>query len=240
MIHKITEQQLQDYISCPVYYYFKYCSGIGIESPKTMTKLLNKVTSGFFMKMTDGKLLSAYDLKRKWDMVCSKNSDSIDSKKNINGFSLLNTMYRWAENEQLIIAGEQASFVYEVNIGNEDVASLSGTLRTIMVNKKNQLEFLWVDYGNKILDQSILDLDTKTTIDCAAFEKLYNKQILGCRVHNVKFNKDMYTTRNKMHYERLNSTLTAVVNSIKNNVVYPRQSVMCANCRTKDLCLGWS
>jgi hypothetical protein len=242
---KITEKQLIDYMKCPVYYYFRYANDFTVSETQSFNKLLSKVASGFFLQLMNNKIMPMYDVKRKWDMISKANTDIINSKRNIEGLGLLNAMYNWAANRELRIASEQMPYIYEINNGSKNPAdyhiiSLSGVMNTIMVNEKDNLEFLVLDFSSKIREQADIDLDLKVTIDCAVFEKKYGKRILGCRWHSVKHNKDFYTTRNAMDYQRLDKILKNVVKSIRQNIIYPRSSPLCSSCRAKHYCKGWS
>ena len=70
MIYQLTEDQLMDYLYCPIYYGIRYNSKIRAERAVTMPKLVQRVINAFCMKLMDGEVMRPDIMKRKWDMLC--------------------------------------------------------------------------------------------------------------------------------------------------------------------------
>lgn len=235
----ITEQQLQDYMSCPIYYNLRYNNQHVIDKAITMNSLLNQIVSGFCLKLMDQQLMSLYDIKRKWDMLCNKHPDIIDSRKCIEGMVMLTKFYNWAAENQILIGDVGRTYAVLFKVGN-DVTELKGTIGIITVTKNKQLEELIVSFSNKLPDQSQLDMNLKTTITNVAAYHIYNSSLLGTKILHAKTGKVFYTTRDpNSEWRRLGIIATNVAKSIKAGVWYPHESPLCISCRVKDFCRMW-
>ena len=113
-------------------------------------------------------------------------------------------------------------------------------MHPIAVTKDNQLELLLVNFSGKTPNQLELDTKLKYTIDMLAWNRA-NKdmQIVGTRMHLVKQNKDLYTTRSINDYERLKSSINGIDKSIQYELYYPRETYMCNSCAYRNYCRAW-
>ena len=64
-------------------------------------------------------------------------------------------------------------------------------------------------------------------------------KIDATRIHLIKSNKDIYTTRNLNDYERLKSTVNNIAKSIQNELYYPRETFMWNSCNYRNYCRAW-
>ena len=237
MAYELTETQLFDYIKCPLRYDSQYNLKIVPENHPSFAQLLNVATSAFFFGLMNGKVMSTGLLKRKWDAVCEANQDIISPQKCLEGLSALLNMYRWAENEQLMISDLKIPFTYT---GVPNVL-ISGEIEGAIVPvKRKKFEILYMDYGYRYPDQALIDTKLKYTLDWVAFHDLFPKQKLaGIRIHHVKTSKDWYTVRAKEDILRLREAVRNIAVSIKNRLFYPRENVMCSSCDMKLYCRAW-
>jgi len=100
---QITEQQLFDYISCPVKYDIKYNKNIDIDEPISMNILLNKMFHFFSINLLNQKVLTPNQLKNKWDSTCNLYPAYIDTKKNLIGIDYILKMHNWAKNNEMTV-----------------------------------------------------------------------------------------------------------------------------------------
>lgn len=234
----ITEQQLFDYIMCPALYDVKHNKNIKIDEPISMTRLLSKVSKYFYTTLLNGSVPSSSDLKKKWDSICNQHPGYMDSKKNLEGISLIMKLLQWASSEQIRVADidSQYRLMFKTNIGPVE---LVGTMGTILAIPKERFELLITDFSSKVPDQTLVDMKLKYTIDSYAFQGVYNRRVDGIKIHNVKNAKDFLTFRSEDDFSRLERTIANVAQCIKSNLYYPRESVMCSTCTTKDYCKAW-
>lgn len=234
----ISEQQLFDYMKCPALYDFKYNKSIRIYEQVSIPKLLSGIANYFYFSIMNGKVPTSNDLKRKWDSVCTNNADYIDAKKNIEGMGSIINMFRWAQDERLIVADINSAYRLTFIHENKPV-ELVGSMGTILLTANNKYELLVTDFSSKLPDQTLIDMKLKYSLDCLAFSKTYNKEISGVRVHNIKNNKDFYSSRFDDDLKRFESSLINVVKSIRENIYYPRESTLCGPCAVKEYCKVW-
>lgn len=234
----INEQQLFDYITCPAMYDVKHNKHIQIGETVSTAKLLNKVAKYFYVNLLNGKVPSSNDLKKKWDSVCNQYIDYVDSKKSLEGMGLIMKLLQWAGSEEIIVVDIDSPYrlMFKSNIGPIE---LIGDMGAILSLPNNKYELLITDFSNKIPDQTIVDMKLKYTLDSYAFQGVYNRQVDGIRVRNVKNAKDFLTFRSQDDYRRLEQTVANVATCISQNLYYPRESIMCASCNAKEYCKVW-
>ena len=238
-IIELTEQQLFDYISCPVYFSLRYKNKYGIGNSVSMKSLLNQVVNGFCMKLIDGEVMSSYDMKRKWDMLTKKHPDIIDQKKNLQGISLLVQFWRWAANKEIMVVDVGSTYRLTFEPTDKKIF-LTGMMGILTINKAKQIEQLIVDMSNKIPDQDRLDMSLKISLVHVAFKRLYKIPLLGTKILYAKTGKELYTTRDAdVESKRLEKIVSNVAKSIEQNIWYPHESPLCACCRVKDFCRMW-
>ena len=237
MTYELTETQIFDYIKCPLRYDSQYNLKIVPENHPSFAQLLNVATSAFLLSLMSDKVMSTGLLKRKWDIICETNQDIISPQKCLEGLTALINMYRWAENEQLIVSDLKIPFTY-AGVPNLFVTGeIEGAIDAV---KMNSFAILYLDYGYKYPDQALIDTKLKYTMDWVAFKTLYPKQRLaGIRIHHVKSAKDWYTVRAKEDFLRLREAVRNIAVSIKNRLFYPRENVMCSSCDMKLYCRAW-
>lgn len=238
MHYTLTEEQLFEYIKCPIRYDAIYNKHMITGEEPSMQKYLGKIATYFLMQLMDGTVVSTDILKRKWDKLSEQHPDYITPQRNLEGIDKLMRFYRWAENEELIVG--DVSIPYELTLReDDDLLDFRGEITTIAVGKHGQKPYLlYLDFGNRFPDQAMLDMKLKYSLDSYATAKTTGKQ-LGIKVHHVKKDKDFFVMRSAMDYARMKKILFNVAKSIYHGLYYPRENVMCSNCDMINLCRIW-
>lgn len=231
----ITEEQLFDYITCPCYYDMKYNKGIPVSKEVTMQSLLDQVSRHFYSNLLNKKVCSMDELKRKWDSICEKNKEFINSKRNIEGMNYIINFARWASENKLILADFDST--YSIFL---DGVEVQGTIGPISVLPGKRCELLSSRFSNREPNQSDIDKKLKFTLDCYAFKNAYDHDISAVKVVHFKNNKEFTTHRTQTDYDRLCSTVQGVAKGISAGAYYPRESVFCTTCPLKNYCKYWS
>lgn len=232
---RITEQQLFDYMTCPVKYYLKYKSKIVVPEEVTVNKLLTQITKYFYNTVANGKLPSLKQMQNKLDSLCEANKDIITPKKSIEMWGQVYNFYNWACDNKIAVIDTDTK--YAITLGEHIV---EGTMSPIAITPNQKLELLLINFSTRVPDQIEIDTKTKYTLDMMAFNKANSDmQIDAVRIHLLKQNRDLYTTRNINDYERLNSTVNNIAKSIQNELYYPKETHMCTSCNYRNYCRAW-
>lgn len=238
MIYNMTLQQLMDYMSCPVYYSFKYAKNqMYIDQTPTFSKLLNRVISGFCIQLMGGKVMRLDIMKRKWDMLCKQNLEVINSSKAREGMARLYKFYLWAQKEELRIADVGSEYIIKFNTDSGNQIHLHGSLGIIAVNSNDTPESLIFSYQNAFPDEASFDTRMDITFDHLGFKSVYHQRLFGTKIHHLRSGHDFFTTRdNEDEYPRLQKIVNNVHKAIKYKIWYPHESPMCQKCKVKNFC----
>lgn len=231
----ITEDQLFDYIKCPAFYDMKYNKNFKTEEYKSVNEFLKPVANFYFTSIFNKRVPSGAELKGKWDTICRKNPIHIDTKKNIEGMGLLINLERWGNNNKLYLA--EFNTGYTVKIGDIEVR---GTIGPVQATMDKQLILIDPKFVARCPEQSEIDRKLKYTLDCLAFKEAYKHEINAIKVVHIKNLVEMYTTRDRLDFDRLESTVKGVVNGIESDVYYPRETSFCNSCSLKQYCKYWT
>lgn len=232
---KLTEQQLFDYSYCPVKYFLKYKTKIVVPEEVTINKLLTQVAKYFYTTVANGKVPSLKQMQNKLDAICEANREMINPKKAVEMWGLVYNFYNWACDNKIAVVDTDTR--YAIPIGEHII---EGAMNPIALTPNKNLEILIVNFSNKIPDQLEIDTKLKYTLDTFAFNTA-NKdmKIDATKIHLVKSNKDIITTRNINDYDRLKSTVNNIAKSIQNELYYPRETFMCTSCNYRNYCRAW-
>lgn len=240
MVYDITEDQLFDYLYCPIYYQLKYKHArFLVDRPPTMNRLLNQIVRGFCIKLRDGIVEPLPVLRRRWDMLCKKYPSYLNNQRIREGIADLNKVYNWAYANELRIANVGSNYTLLARDGQDEI-TYHGTLGIIIANHNNIPENLVFDFSKTVQDQALLDLKLKTTFEHIGFYALYNNKLTlaGTRIHNVKHGKDSYTTRDIMsELPRIKKIIINVFRAIQNEIWYPHETPLCKSCNVRDFCM---
>jgi hypothetical protein len=230
---KLIEQQLFDYMFCPAKYEMRYVKGIDLSDPISLPRLLNKVAKFFLFNLLNGKVCSINELKSKWDSISKQYPDFIDSKKNVAGWGLIINLVQWAARNQINVVDVDTA--YQAIIGD---AEIKGCMAPIIMSE-GTIQQLVLNFNDKVPDQADIDMKSKYTLDVMAFNKMFNRELDGIRIHTVKSDKDIYTRRIDPDFKSLEADITGVINGIKNDVFYRRTTSLCNNCTGRPYCRYW-
>lgn len=237
----ITEKQFFDYIKCPLRYDAQYNIGMVAANHPTISSLLGKIGNSFLLNLMNDKVLLPSQLKRKWDRACEEHKDIISPKANMAGITKLLNMYRWAEDQQLLVADMKFPYIY--NLPQKQIQFHGEVTEALVPNSRDnkKYELLALDFSDKYPDQALLDTKLKLSLDWKACQLRYRDKydLSGIHIHHVKTGKDFYTFRTHEDMVRLNKSIIAVAKAIKNKIYYPRESVMCSQCDMKMYCRAW-
>ena len=237
---EISEKHIFEYMRCPLYYDLVNNKHIEVEKRFSVATHLGRVGNSFLINLMNGKVLTQTELKKKWDAICEKEKDHITPSRCMEGVSQLMKLYLWAENQELRIADVKTPYAVSIkSIFMPNTAiKVHGEMEAISIGKNGSVELLVLDFNNRSLDQSVLDMKIKYTLDSIAFKKLYGKDV-GIHVHHVKDNKDYFAYRIKDDEERLIATINSIAYSISKKLYYPRENILCSSCELKNFCKGW-
>ncbi len=231
---KLTEEQMFDYINCPAMFEMKYIKKIPYAKENKFKELLDKASKYFYINLLQEKICTAHEMKKAWDKICLENKNIIDPKKAIEGMGLINKFLLWAQDQQIVIIDVGTSFSVVV-----DNVEVTGILGVVSSNAFTKNELLITDFSNRMIEQEILDMKLKYSLDAYAFKKVYNKFIDNIRYQSVKYNKELYSLRSDMDFKRLEVTIKSVGQSIINKSFYPREGIACQTCPMKIYCKQW-
>lgn len=232
---KLTEQQLFDYSYCPVKYFLKYKTKILVPEEVTINKLLTQVAKFFYNSVMNGKVPSLKQMQAKLDSICEANKDIVNQKKAVEMWAQIYNFYNWACDNKIAVVDTDTK--YGLTIGEHII---EGTMNPIALTPNKKLEILIANFSSKIPDQQEIDMKLKYTLDTMAFNAANrDMKIDATRIHLIKADKDIYTTRNMNDFERLKSTVNNIAKSIQNELYYPRETFMCTSCNYRNYCRAW-
>ena len=234
----LSEDQIWSYANCPVQFEMAQRNIIPTV-PRTLKGYINQVAKMFFSYLMEGTVLSMQDLKKEWDKVWQQNSDFIDSKKGIQGYAALNSLYKWGEAVQLRVLDVMVPFALLFH-GKDDITfDIRGNIPCISVNRANQPAVLIMDYNDKHTDQVRVDMNLKYSLNCLALKKQLGRNV-GIHVRNTKYGTDTFSYRSETDYERLKTTVINVGFCIVNKIYYPREGPSCTSCSVMGACRSWT
>lgn len=229
---KITETQLFDWINCSALFEMRYVKQLPITAKKpTVSSLLTKVSNYFYLQLLNGKVCNLAELKRKWDSIVEANS--LSHKEALDGMNEIAKFGNWMGHEQPIVF--DINTPYTIIIGNVEIR---GNLLPVF-KKGDHVELVHTDFSKRIPDQRLVDLKLKYTLDAFAYWKMYGKPVAGIRVHSVKNDKDLMTTRMQPDFDRLISTVTGVGKAIEAGAYYAQENLLCGSCPALQYCGFW-
>lgn len=234
----LSEQQIFDYIKCPLRYDSVYNHKMATKNHPSLPELIKRVERAFFVNLMNGKVLSSSEIKRKWDRVCESNQEFVNAQKCLDGIDALMKMYRWAASKQIRIADIAMPYIVSVRDDN-DVYEIKGETGAIgLMKDRNRLEIIDIDYSNRALDQFLIDMKLKYSLDLLAAQQL-GQDISGVHIHHVKSDKDFFTVRSDEDMIRVREAIKNIGRCIKHHLFYPRETLICASCDMKFYCRAW-
>lgn len=229
----LSEQQIYDYIDCPIKYAIMHQDKLPIPEHVTMGVLLTRIANAFCLSLLNGVVQEPAWLKKKWDMYARKYKRFMSDKRILTGIQQLHSFWKYCQRTELQIVDIQTAFA--IKFPSVEVRGALGAIA--LKNKK--LELFIPDFDPKVPDQTTLDLKLKYTMHCYAFRYIYRRELSGIHIAHIKTGNDYYTTRTRDDYYRLETIVESVARAIRQRIYYPRENVLCPNCKIKDLCKAW-
>lgn len=230
----LNEQDFHQYMMCPTKYHIDKNTKLTVAEEPSMQKLLMQVANYFFLQLLNGKVPTIKQLQTKWDSVCEANQNYIDSKKNINGWSLILKLVRWAEEEQIIIGDVNTPFSLII-----DGHQFNGIIPAVLIKPNKQIIILDLSFSEKMPDKLDIDTKLKYSIYMEGFKSIYGRYPDFINVHSVKYNQDIITMRGPEDYARMRSAIKNICLGIQHNIFYPRETIMCRTCSVREYCKYW-
>lgn len=227
----IKEQDLLNYISCPIKYSVNK-NGYDI-SKKTYNSYLHEMFDfAFSSYLYENESNLDNKLKKKWDNICLEHQDIINPKQVIEGWGKIYKIYEYIKyNKPKIL---DLDIPYEINIGNN---TLIGQI-SLLIDRGNQIEVLIPSFSNKMPDSFIIDSNIKNTIDSYVVKNLYKKETVFT-YYNFTYNKYKYGLRSDKDYKKLKLIVNNVATAIKENIIFPHSGYHCTTCLIKSICSSW-
>lgn len=230
MILQVTEQQIYDYMRCPVSYKLKHDRKI-VSTHVSLKNLLEPIAKSFYLYLMDGRVTPMHELRKKWDGTCRKYK--LENKQVLEGIDLLVKFHRWAANEKPIVL--DVGSLYSLRIGNIEMAGNGGI---VLATGSNMAELLVLDFGTKLAESIDIDRRLKWTMQCIAAQQQLGFPVSGIRMYNVKFDKNLTSIRGQSEFDRLEASMLAIGKALEQDIIYPRDFA-CSGCDVKDICAGW-
>lgn len=229
----LTESNLMEYIKCPVKYFLsKRSKQSEIE---TFNSLVHETYNSYISKVSNLNVKDDSTLmQKKWDNTCQKNRNIITDKKVIEGWGLLFSAYNYLSQNEIKFV--DTSLPYRIEIEGSKM-TLVGNLDPF-IDRGDIIEFLIPSFSKTMPDRTFIDMKLKHTIDAYAIKEMFNKSSVF-KYHSFYFNKDIYTFRDDMSFNRLKKIITNVGTAIENDLIYPSESHACSTCMYRGLCKAW-
>lgn len=230
----LTENQLFDYIYCPVKYHTKHVLKIGVQDEGKIHKLLRSVANYFLLNLKNGVVPTLKQVQRKWDSICEANQEWMTTDQCIKGWAKILNFIKWAEKERIIVG--EVMLPYSIIV---DGHMLEGTIDSILVTPQKNIEILDVNFSEKLPDKVDIDMKMKYSLNIEGFKNVYDSYPSVQKIYLAKHNQSMTTTRNEQDLSRIRSTIKNVCKSIESGIYYPRESVLCKGCTCREYCRYW-
>ena len=234
---RLTEQQFFDYISCPLKYDMKYNKGLLIPDTFSINNILIIMTKFFYMYVVNNLKTPTFNLMtNKFESAIKPYINIISNKQYTDALFLLRNFYNWACDNKVAVIDSDIKYIFTHNSN-----IIEGVMNPIAINKDKNLEFLIMNFSSRLPDQLEVDTKLKYSLDMLSFNSSNkDKQVNAIKIHNVKQNKTLITTRNDNDFKRLTSTIDNVCKGIENNIYFPHETHMCQQCAYRNLCRGWN
>lgn len=229
----LREKEFLNYMYCPL----KFLLGKTADTErKTYNTLLHETFNDYIKRITSlNKQHNLNTLKHKWDKTCEDNRDLIGSKKVIEGWGLLFGAFKYIVDNNIVF--EDTSETYNIEFPGSGVV-LTGNISPYSI-RDDLFEVTILSFSKTMPDRNYADMNIKHTIDAYALKTMFNKNTVF-KYHSVYLNQDLYTFRTDNSFDRLETSIVNVGRSIKQNLIYPRESYACSTCLCKGLCKAWT
>lgn len=229
----ITEREFFEYIKCPMRYEF-IRKGINIGQDKTFKKMVYSAINHYYAAKTNGMKADANTLKRKWDNICSQNSDALSPKKVLEGWGLLYRVYEYIKYEEIKFM--DINMPYTLEIPGTQI-SISGQLDPL-IDKGDYIEIFITAFDRVMPERLTIDTLLKHTVHALAIKQMFNKDVV-INYYVPSQGKCIQTIRGTKDFNRLEHIVKNIGKSINENIIYPRETFFCTSCLAREICKAW-
>lgn len=227
---RISEQQLFEYINCPLAYDFLRR---GFKNNNMSTnKMIYSVVKNLYLSTLDETYKSINPLKQKWDKIAMDNQ--LAPKKILEGWGGIINAYNYITDENIKFTNVMES--YELELPGSKV-SIVGQLDPY-IDKGTHIEIFISHFGKKQPDLADIDKKLKHTIDAYILQKRYNKEVI-IKYHCFTTGNVYTSLRNSRDFQRMKCIVDNIGKALENNIVFPRETFICSSCSYVDLCRMW-
>lgn len=227
---EISEQQLFEYISCPLSYSFMQ-KGIK-KTSLSFNKMIYSVVKNLYLSTLDETYKSINPLKQKWDKVAMNNQ--LAPKKILEGWGGIINSYNYIIDNNIKFTGVMES--YKLEIPGSKI-SILGQIDPY-IDRGTHIELFISHFGKKQPDLADIDKKLKHTIDSYILQKRYNKEVI-IRYHCFTTGNEYTSLRNSRDYNRMNNIIKNIGKALENDIIYPKETFMCSSCDYIDMCRVW-
>jgi hypothetical protein len=221
-------------------------------------KAVHKTISYLYFSAMGGFMPSAKQMKDKWATIWAEERDGKQNLKEeffkerkyqetktgfskydksiTKGYELIHNFYHLnKDNHGIPIAVDHE---FRVPIAGVTVTGNFELIREA-IDKSSPNRFIEiVDFktGTEATDMFLVNNDLNLTVMSYAFRNLFQAKEDRLTYNYLKTGKEIYTSREEKHFERMKVIVEGVAEGIANKRFYPRQSFMCKACPFKEAC----
>jgi CRISPR/Cas system-associated exonuclease Cas4 (RecB family) len=254
---ELSLDQIHTYLQCPAQYNFKYEKNIPSEETDSVkySKAIHKTISYFYFSASGGWLPTAKQMKDKWAKIWQDEKDGpIDlseallkergfykkdrtvDKHIVQGYEAIHNFYHY--NKDNIGTPIAVDHEFRVPIAGVTVTGKFELIRESLdkLSPNRFIEIVDFKTGNETTDMFLVNNDLNLTVMSYAFRNLFQAKEDRLTYNYMKTGKEIYTSREDKHFDRMKATIEGVAEGIANKRFYPRQTFMCKSCPFKDTC----
>jgi CRISPR/Cas system-associated exonuclease Cas4 (RecB family) len=245
---KISLQEVQDYISCPLLYDFKYRHGLPENENlnREVAEKMLKVVYYFYFKVMDGHAPALETLKNKWETIwfgkmspmeymLTPRTDKMDTGQK--AVPMIDNFFKenyYTPGTPLVINSD-----FEVEVGDHEVSGTIHLVREVQDGPRKVIELLEYKTGTHTPSEWMVENDLVLSLNSFAFRRIYKHREQRAVAHYLRSNKYFATMRTEEHYRRMTTTIDMIARCLQRGIFYPRQTFLCSTCSYKYYCSAW-
>ena len=174
------------------------------------------------------------EAKRKWDKLAEEYPRTLTPKKIIEGVGIFTQVDNYCRSNRILIADMNSE--YQMNFKNNII--VTGKIGALRYFDDNNLELFIIETSQKIPDKILVDMSLRYTMQLYAINKLTNNKlkINGLRIYHAKSGTEITSYRTQKDFVRLEKSIEAIGKAVRNEIFYPHEDYMCAQCKYKNYC----
>lgn len=253
--------EIHTYLACPAKYKFKFVDNIPMppNSSVQFRKAIHETTYFFFYCAMNSWVPKPAQMKDKWASIWNQNNQMVDpmslilktsqsemakktrgTKKvdqyHMKGMEMIHNFYHFNHaNPGSVILVDQP---YRLALDDVNIIGKFELIREILdaTDGKRYIEIVDFKTSDEPMDPFLVKHDFNLTLASLAFRNLFQSTEDRLKYHYLKTGRDIITVRRENDFNRAKATVKGVVNGIKNEDFYPKQSFACKTCEFRDVC----